>query len=52
MEVHFFVAANQKVVAKVVVNGDMENPTKYRGPRFECLPFQNPKPQLSSSQAN
>jgi hypothetical protein len=41
------VAAYKNVVAKVVGNGDMQNPTKYRGPRFECLPFQKPKPLLN-----
>jgi hypothetical protein len=42
------VASYKNIVAKVVGNGDMQNPTKYRGPRFECLPFQKPKPLLSS----
>jgi hypothetical protein len=41
------VAVYKNVIAKVVGNGDMQNPTKYRRPRFECLPFQKPKTLLN-----
>jgi hypothetical protein len=39
----FFVARQKTVVATVVGNGKMQNPTKY-GAKIQIFPFENPKP--------
>jgi hypothetical protein len=39
----FFVARQKTIVATVVGNGKMHNPTKY-GAKIQIFPFESPKP--------
>jgi hypothetical protein len=43
MENPFFVARQKTIVATVVENGKMHNPTKYRA-MIRIFPFEMPKP--------